>query len=229
MSHRAALELARYVDISCVRAQHDASDVRQLAAEAMRWHCINAHVLPSWLPLLRELIDGSDTLVAAPAGFPSGGATTEVKVFETERLVDAGVQELDVIINIGRLIDGDEKYVLDELQRIVSVVPSKIPVKVIIEVSALSESQIRIATRLVAESGASFVKSGTGWAGPVTVTAVKTIAKELKACNSEHVQIKAAGGIRTPLDIVQLQAAGATRFGIGLAAAVSILEAVDQA
>ncbi len=229
MTERAARELARRIDISCVRAQHGSAEVAQLASEAMRWHCINAHVLPSWLPMLRDLLDGSDTLAAAPVGFPSGGASTQTKLFEAQQLVDDGVQELDVVINIGRLIDGDEAYVLGELRAIVDVVPPTIPVKAIIEVSLLSPLQIRTATRLVAESGAAFVKSGTGWAGPVTVAAVETIAEELSTFNGAPVQIKAAGGIRTAEQIAELEAAGATRFGIGLAAAVDILTAVDQA
>jgi len=228
MTAQAAAELARRIDISCVRAQHGEADVRQLAAEATRWHCINAHVLPNWLPLLRDLVSGSDTLAAAPVGFPSGGASTRTKVFEAEQLVEMGVEELDVVMNIGRFIDGDHGCVADELCRVMDVVPARIPVKVIIEVSLLTNEQIRSASRLVAESGAAFVKSGTGWSGPVTVVAVETIATALSDCGADQVQIKAAGGIRTPLDIAQLSAAGATRFGIGLMAAVSILEETQR-
>ena len=228
MTVQAAVDLARRIDISCVRSQHGESDVRQLAAEATTWGCINAHVLPNWLPLLRELVAGSDTLVAAPVGFPSGGASTQTKVFEAEQLVEMGVQELDVVMNIGRFIEGDLGYVADELRSVMEVVPARIPVKVIIEVSLLTDAQIRTASRLVAESGAAFVKSGTGWLGPVTVAAVGTIAEALGECGAYQVQIKAAGGIRTPLDIAQLSAAGATRFGIGLMAAVSILEETQR-
>lgn len=228
MTTQDARHLARMIDVSCVRAQHGEAEITELATQALHWNCINAHVLPSWLPLLRELIDRSETLAAAPVGFPSGGATSDVKVLEAEQLVNHGVQEMDVVINIGRLIDGDMDYVRDELRQVFAVVPPSVPVKAIIEASLLSDSQIRSATRVVAESGAAYVKTGTGWAGPVTISAVETIAAELKACGAEHVEIKAAGGIRTPSDISQLRAVGATRFGIGLAAAVDILKAVEQ-
>jgi len=228
MTQFRAQELARRIDISCVRAQNSENDVRLLAAEAKHWHCINAHVLPNWLPLLRELLEGSDTFAASPVVFSAGGVTTETKIFEAEQLVQIGVQELDVVLNIGRLIDGDLAYVKNELRSIIGAVPPSIPVKAIIEVSHLNEEQIRIATRLVAESGSAFVKTGTGWAGPVSAAAIEIIARELEICGGQHVQIKAAGGIRTPQDVEQLASVGATRFGIGLTAAVEILNAVSQ-
>lgn len=229
MTREAALKLARSIDISCVRAQHGRADVEQLAQDAVKWQCINAHVLPSWLPVLAPLLEGSNTLPAAPIGFPSGGSLTESKLRETEAVLLAGALEVDVVLNIGRLIDGDVTYVSSELRKIMSLIPSSIPAKGIIETSLLTVDQIRTATRLVAEAGFAFVKTGTGWAGPVTSEAVSVISQELEAAHATQVEIKAAGGIRTLADIDNLSALGATRFGIGVGSALAILEEAARA
>lgn len=228
MTGSAALELARRIDISCVRAQHRQDDIKDLAKHARIWSCINAHVLPAWVPLLRDLLGGSETLVGSPIGFPSGGTSIPIKVAEAHQLVNDGAEELDIVMNIGRFLDGDHRYVARELRDVLHVIPKEIVTKVIIETSLLNTPEIRKATQLVVESGAAFVKTGTGWAGPVSPQSVETIASELDALAAKNVQIKAAGGIRTPADIAALSAVGATRFGIGLTAAVSILEDVSK-
>lgn len=228
MSLEGARDLARSIDISCVRAQHGPSDIAELAQHALEWGCTNAHVLPNWLPVLAPLLEGSSTLPAAPIGFPSGGSTTETKCRETEYVLAAGAKEVDVVLNIGRLIGGDLEYVTSELRHIMSLIPASVITKGIIETSLLTPNHIRIATRNVAEAGFAFVKTGTGWAGPVTVGAVSVIAEELTRVDAPHVEIKAAGGIRSGADIATLKALGVTRFGIGLSSAVSILEKVSK-
>jgi len=229
MSLERARELARAIDISCVRAHHGPSDIADLAQHALEWGCINAHVLPNWLPVLAPLLAGSSTLAAAPIGFPSGGSTTDTKCRETEYVLEAGAQEVDVVVNVGRLIGGDFDYVTVELRQIMSLIPPSVIAKGIIETGLLTPSLIRAASRIVAEAGCAFVKTGTGWAGPATVEAVSVIASGLSECGADHVAIKAAGGIRAVSDITKLSAAGASRFGIGLSSAVSILEEASQA
>jgi deoxyribose-phosphate aldolase len=229
MSLASAHDLARTIDISCVRAHHGPSDITELAGHALQWGCINAHVLPNWLPVLAPLLSGSTTLPAAPIGFPSGGSTTETKCRETEYVLEAGAQEVDVVLNIGRLIGGDVNYVTSELREIMALIPPSVITKGIIETSLLSPEHIQLATRMVADAGCGFVKTGTGWAGPVTVKAVVEIASALKYSGHDGVEIKAAGGIRTLSDISSLKDAGVTRFGIGLTSAVNILEETSQA
>ncbi len=229
MSTGDARELARAIDISCVRAHHAPSDIVELAEHALEWGCINAHVLPNWLPVLLPLLEGSSTLPAAPIGFPSGGSTTDTKLGETEFVLEAGAREVDVVINVGRLIGGDVTYVASELRQIMALIPRSVIAKGIIETSLLTSDHIRLATRIVAEAGCAFVKTGTGWAGPVTVTAVSEIAAELTDSGADGVEIKAAGGIRTLSDIESLRAVGATRFGIGMGSALTILGQVSRA
>lgn len=219
MTDGAARDLARLIDISCVRADHTESDVRSLAADAVRWNFINAHVLPTWVPLLRTLLDGSTTLVGSPVGFPSGGASTPVKIREAAQLLEDGVQEMDVVMSIGRFLSDDIAYVEQDLTAIIREVSGAVPVKVILETSLLTDSQIRTAANVAAAAGADFIKTGTGWAGPATVEAVQAIADSIPS----PVHIKASGGIRTLDQLHALQHAGASRFGVGARAAMDLI------
>lgn len=217
-----AESIARRIDISAVRAHHAESDVRALAADARRGGFVNAHVLPHWVPLVRELLDGSDTLVGAPVGFPGGGHATAIKVAEAEWLVANGVQELDVVINVGRLLSGDDAYVRTELAAVREVVPATIPLKVILEVSLLGADDIRRGSALAVETGADFVKTGTGWTGvPVTLEDVQTI----RAVVGDRAKIKASGGLRDLETVLAFRDAGVERFGIGVGPALAIVAA----
>jgi hypothetical protein len=117
------------IDISAVQALHTEDDIRSLAALALERRFIAAHALPYLVPLLRSLIPAScSTLVGAPIGFPSGGHTTMIKLAEARALVQAGADELDMMINLGRLKSGDLGYVRDEIKPVVEMI-APIPAK----------------------------------------------------------------------------------------------------
>jgi len=212
--------IARRIDISAVRAQHGEQEVRDLAAAALDGRFVNAHVLPAWVGLARELLDGSDTLVGAPIGFPGGGHVTAVKVAEAQALLRDGAQELDVVINVGWLRSGRDAAVRAELEAVRAVVPATVPLKAILEVSLLSGEQIATGARLAVEAGADYVKTGTGWTGvPVTLEDVRTI----RAAIGDRASIKASGGLRDLDTVLRLRAEGVERFGIGVEPAKAIL------
>ena len=213
-------ELARHIDISCVQAAHTAADVTALAHTANEHHFVAAHVLPHFVPLLRAQLGASSrTLVGAPVGFPSGGATTPIKQAEARELVDMGAQELDLMINIGRLRSGETEYVRAEMQAVVEAI-APLPLKVLLEVNYLSDDQIRLACRLAVEAGAKFVKTGSGWvAGGSIIAKVEVIAAALNGA----IGIKASGGIRDLETIDALTALGVGRFGINSQAAVALV------
>jgi deoxyribose-phosphate aldolase len=215
-----AESIARRIDISAVRAHHAEADVRALAEGARDGGFVNAHVLPHWIPLLLELLEGSDTLAGAPVGFPGGGHATDVKVAEARWLVANGVQELDVVLNVGRLRSGDDTYVRAELQAVRDVVPREIPLKVILEVSLLTPDEIRRGAALAVETGADFVKTGTGWTGiPVELETVRLI----RAVVGDRARIKASGGLRDLATVRAFEREGVERFGIGVEPALAIL------
>ncbi len=224
MSDAAAVmaDLAAHVDISCVQAQHDRSDVEELARRAVEGGFVSAHVLPSWLPVLRDLLEGTGVLAGAPVGFPSGGSTTATKVTEARELLELGVQELDVVVAVGRLRSGEIPFVTDQLARVVEAVDGRVPLRAILEVGHLDEAAIRRGVDAAVTAGVPWIKTGTGWSGrPTTVEHIRVIADQAAG----RAALKAAGGIRD-IDTVRAMAAlGVTRFGMNADAAVTAVAA----
>lgn len=214
--------LPRHVDISCVQAWHARDDVRRLAAEARAGGFVAAHVLPAWLPELRELLDGSDTLAGSPVGFPGGGSTTAVKVAEAAGLLEAGAQELDVVVAIGHLRSGDVDHVRRELAEVVAVVDGRVPLRAILEVGHLDDDQVRAGVDAAVEAGVSWIKTGTGWSGvPTSTHHVAVIAERAGG----RARLKAAGGVRGLGTVRTMADLGVTRFGMNAQAALAAVAA----
>jgi len=215
-------DLAAHIDISCVQAQHTRSDVEELARRAVDGGFVSAHVLPTWLPVLRELLAGSNVLAGSPVSFPSGGATRATKAAEARELLDLGAQELDVVVSIGRLRSGDTATVTDELSRVVDVVAGQVPLRAILEVGHLDESTIRRGVDAAIAAGVPWIKTGTGWSGiPTTVEHIRVIADQAAG----RAALKAAGGIRDIHTITTMAELGVTRFGMNADAAVTAVAA----
>jgi len=212
--------LARMVDISAVQAQHGRVDVEELARHALAGDFVAAHVLPSWLPVLRPLLDGSTTNAGSPVGFPSGGSATPVKVAEARWLLDHGVQEMDVVMNIGLVRSGELAAARDDVAAVLDAVGGRVPVKVILEVGLLDADQLRAAAQAAVDAGATSLKTGTGWQGVATTAAH---VRAIRAVAGPDREIKASGGIRSLDQIRDLLDAGATRFGINTAYAVRLV------
>jgi len=212
-------QLPHFVDISCVQARHSREDIDQLANVARTEGFVSAHVLPNWVPYLREALAGSATLTGSPVGFPSGGSTTRVKLFEAEQLLADGAQEMDVVVNIGRLRSADMNYVEKELSEIVALVAGRIPLRAILEVGYLSPDEIRAGCEAAVAAGVGWVKTATGWSGiPTTVEHIQIIADQLRG----RALMKAAGGIRS-LDVVrQMIDLGVVRFGMNSRTALEL-------
>ena len=214
-------KLAQMIDISAVQAFHNEDDIRSLAALALEKRFIAAHALPHFVPLLRSLIPvGGSTLVGGPIGFPSGGHTTMIKLAEARSLVQAGADELDMMINLGRLKSGDLCYVRDEIKAVVEII-APIPLKVILEVSRLTDDEIRRGSESVVEGGAAFVKTGTGWTGETTTL---THIRIINAVVQGKCRIKASGGIRDFETVRAMLSLGVTRFGINTRMALNLLK-----
>lgn len=222
MRDTVSADLPGHIDISCVQAQHGVDDLRRLADLARRHRFVAAHVLPNWVPVMRELLDGSTTLTGSPVGFPSGGPTTATKVAEALELLDLGAQELDVVAPIGRLRSGDTAYVVRELRAVVEAVGSRVPLRVILEVGHLDDDTIRAGVDAALEAGVPWIKTGTGWSGiPTTLAHIELIAER----SAGRAQLKAAGGIRDLDTIARMAGLGVTRFGMNSAAAVAVVTA----
>jgi len=220
-----ALQAARMIDVSAVRTHHSLKDIEGVVELAKRYRFINVHVLPCWVRTLAAMLKETEgVLVGAPVGFPSGAHTTPVKVLEAELLVADGVQEMDIVMNVGRFKNREYAAVLDELTQVVSCAGQGVQTKVIIELNGLADDEIEKACEVVMESGADFLKTGTGWVpGGANV---ERIAK-IKRITGKQVKVKAAGGIRTKDDFFRLYDLGVERFGINTASAIEIVQCFE--
>jgi deoxyribose-phosphate aldolase len=221
-----AQEAARLIDISAVRTHHGYSDIAEAVNIARVYRFINVHSLPCWTKTVRDLLkDEPDIFTGAPVGFPSGAHTTVVKLLEAEQLIRDGVQEMDIVMNVGRFKSNEDDLVLEELKKIIAIVPSGIRTKVIIEMNVLNDGELDRACVLVSQTGAEFLKTGTGWIpGPVDIKRIGRI-KEL---TGGKIKVKAAGGIRTKEEFETLVNMGVERFGINLESARAIVSSYPQ-
>ncbi len=223
--HDVLADLAAHIDISCVQAQHSRADVEELARRAIAGRFVSAHVLPNWLPVVRELLDGSGVLAGSPVGFPSGGATTATKLAEARELLDLGAQELDVVVSIGRLRSGETDYVTRELAAVVDVLGDRVPLRAILEVGHLDDDQIRAGVDAAISAGVPWIKTGTGWSGiPTTIEHIRVIADQAAG----RASLKAAGGVRDIETVRAMAALGVTRFGMNADAAVAAVAAASE-
>jgi len=221
-----ALEAARLIDISAVRSHHTLKDIEYVAELARRYRFMNVHVLPCWVKTLSAMLrDVEGVFVGAPVGFPGGAHGTRVKVLEARLLVEDGVQEMDVVMNVGRFKNREYASVLDDLKQVISCGGEGVMTKVIIELNCLEDNEIEKACEIVMESGADFLKTGTGWVpGGANVERIGRI----KRIVGSRLKIKAAGGIRTKDDFLSLHQLGVERFGINTASAVEIVKYFEQ-
>src|SRR2546428_12461704 len=125
-------ELARYIDHTLLKPDATAKDIERLCAEAREHRFYSVCVNGSRVELARHLLEEIDVKVACVVGFPLGAAESDVKRFETEAAVEAGAQEIDMVLNIGRLKEGDDRYVLREIRDVVEAAEERV-VKVILE------------------------------------------------------------------------------------------------
>lgn len=216
-------QLAACIDHTLLKPDATAKDIEQLCAEAREYKFYSVCVHGSRVELARHFLENTDVKVASVVGFPLGAVSNDVKRFETEAAVDDGAQEIDVVIDIGRLKDGDDKYVLRELRDVVEAADER-PVKAILETCLLtSEEKIR-ACHIVVESGARFVKTSTGFG---TAGATVEDVKLLRETVGPKFGVKASGGIRDTQTALAMIEAGATR--LGASASVGIVKGLVSA
>ena len=214
-------EVAQMIDISAVRTQHGKKDIEEIVKYAKEYSFINVHVLPNWISTLAPMIkDVPDVYVGAPCGFPSGGHTTETKLAEARQMIADGVEEMDIVMNVGRFKSGEYDYVLNELKQIIALKKDYMKTKVLIELNCLTDEELPKACEIVMESGADFLKTGTGWVpGNANIERIRTIKKLV----GNNVKIKAAGGIGSFEDAQRFLELGASR--LGTSRLVKIMEA----
>ena len=208
--------LNKYIDHTNLKPFATKGDIEKLCAEARAYDFASVCVNPCNVALAGKLLDGSDVKVCTVIGFPLGQNTTDVKVAETVDAYANGCEEFDMVINVGKLKDGENDFVRDEIAAVVAAAKGK-TVKVIIETGLLSDEEKAIATRLSCEAGAHYVKTCSGVSQGVATVADITL---MKANLSGDVKLKASSGIRTYEDAKALIEAGAERLGTSAGIAI---------
>jgi len=200
---------AKAIDHTLLKPDARKADILKLCDEAKEHGFYSVCVNSSWVPVAVEALKGSDVVVAAVTGFPLGAMHPEAKAFETRQAVADGAREIDTVLNVGRLKDGDYEYVLHDLKGVV-VAAGNAGVKVIFETCLLTKEEIIVACRIAVEAGAAFVKTSTGFStGGATVEDVRLMSEQVAG----RCGVKASGGIRD-LDAARAMfEAGATRLG----------------
>lgn len=215
-------QLAAYIDHTLLKPDATAKDIERLCAEAREHRFFSVCVNSSRVIQAGHLLEDSEVKVASVVGFPLGAMSTDAKRFETETAVDEGAHEIDVVLNIGRLKDGDDKYVLRELYEVVAAADDR-TVKVILETCLLSRAEKVRACQIVRESGAHFVKTSTGFsASGATLEDVKLMREVV----GPDFGVKASGGVRDAQTALAMIAAGATR--LGTSSGIAIVKGLSQ-
>jgi len=204
-----SVNIAQYIDHTNLKPMATKRDIELLCEEALQYRFAAVCVNPYRVSLAAQLLKGSSVKVASVIGFPLGAMLPETKALEAKSVLEKGAEEIDMVINIGALKDGDDDQVLKDIKAVVDA-SAGATVKVILECCYLTDEEKIRACHLSTEAGANFVKTSTGFgSGGATFEDVRL----LRANVPSNIGVKAAGGIRDFETAYALIQAGATRIG----------------
>jgi deoxyribose-phosphate aldolase len=214
-------ETAAMIDLSCVRTTSSKSDIEEMVEAARRYGFGHVSVLQCFIPYTRRLLEGTPGVaLVGNVSFPTGSDSTPLKVAQARAMLAAGCDEIDMVMNIGKLRSGELAEVEGDVRAVIEAV-DPMPVKVIIELMVLTADELRHACEICVSAGAAFVKTGTGWAERGTTLDDVRLVKSLVG---DRIKIKASGGIRNLQALVEMYKAGARRFGVNLKSGIAIVE-----
>ena len=211
--------LASKIDHTLLKPDATPDDIKELCAEAKKFQFASVCVNPGYVSLCSSLLQDTGVRICTVIGFPLGSTTTEVKIFETQQAIKNGATEIDMVINVGRLKQGDHSYVENDVKQVVQVAKQNNALcKVIIETALLTDEEKVKACIICKRADADFVKTSTGFSkGGATVGDVAL----MKYVVGSKIGVKASGGIRSKEDAEAMIASGADR--IGASASVKIV------
>jgi len=214
-------EFAKYIDHTLLNPNARKAEITKLCEEAKENNFYAVCVNPVHVRQAVKELSSSNVAVATVVGFPLGANLTDVKIAETQKAISEGAEEIDMVINIGALKDGDHDFVAEEIKAIVKVAKEH-PVKVIIECDLLTDEEKVAATKACIAGGAAMVKTSTGFVKDGKGATVEDIRLIKDTLGSAKLGIKASAGIRDVEKAKALIDAGATR--LGTSAGVSIVK-----
>jgi deoxyribose-phosphate aldolase len=216
-----AKEIAQMIDLSCVRTTSDKTDIEDMVNAARKYGFGQVSVLQCFIPYTRQLLKNTTGInLVGNVSFPTGSDSTSLKIAQAKEMVVSGCDEIDTVMNIGKLRSGELTVVESDVRAVIETV-HPLPVKVIIEIMYLTKEETEQACYICLRAGAAYIKTGTGWANRgTTLEDVRLI----KALVGERISIKASGGIRDPQTLAEMYKAGARRFGVNLKSGIKIVE-----
>ncbi len=216
-------QLASFIDHTVLKPDTRAAAIETLCAEAKQHNFAAVCVAPRWVPLCAGLLQGSGVHVATVVGFPHGDTLSRAKAEETRAAIEAGADEVDMVISVGAALDGDWDYVREDITAVVGAAQGRAKVKVIMENAFLDEAQIVAACRAAKEAGADYVKTSTGFAAS---GAKDEQVRLMRQTVGDAMGVKAAGGVRDLKTALAMIEAGASR--LGCSASLDILNALSE-
>ena len=203
------MEYNRLIVHTLLKPDATKEEIKKLCQEAAQYDFASVCVNPGWVSYCKEQLKGTRVNVCTVIGFPLGATSTQAKVLETTAALLDGCDEFDMVINIGKLKDGEYEYVEDEIAKLKKVVGNHV-LKVIIETCLLSDEEKVKACQLAKKAGADFVKTSTGFSkGGATVHDVSLMRETV----GPEMGVKASGGVKTKEELLDMVKAGANRIG----------------
>jgi deoxyribose-phosphate aldolase len=218
--------LARKIDHTLLKPDARPAEIKALCEEAKKYVFASVCVNPCYVPLCYEMLKNTEVKVCTVIGFPLGATTTEVKRFESEQAIYNGATEIDMVINVGQLQEGNFDYVANDIKQVVNAAHNhNVLCKVILETALLTDEQKIKACVICKEAGADFVKTSTGFSkGGATVGDIAL----MKYVVGSGIGVKASGGIRSREDAEAMIASGADRVGASASVKIVLGEKTEK-
>lgn len=204
------MKIEKLIDHTLLKSDASAEQIKRICAEARQYGFMSVCVNPARVELVHKELEGSGVKTCCVIGFPLGATLSSVKAFEAQEAIKLGAEEVDMVINIGTVKDGNWELVESDIHAVVEAASGKALVKVIIETCLLTDEEKIKACECAMRAKADFVKTSTGFS---TAGATEHDVKLMRSVVGDSMGVKASGGVRTPEDAEKFIAAGASRLG----------------
>lgn len=206
------MDLNKYIEHTLLKQDATKKEVIKLLDEAKEYRFLGVCVNPVNVKFASEYLKETDVKIVTVIGFPLGQSTVESKVLETIDAVKNGADEIDMVLNSGKLKDGEFDYIVEEISKIKKACQGKV-LKVILETDLLSRDEIKKASELCVEAGADFVKTSTGFVKNGVGAKIEDVKLMYETVKGAGLGVKASGGVRDKETALAMIDAGATRIG----------------
>ena len=206
------MELNKYIEHTLLKQDAKKEEIIKLVEEARKYDFLGVCVNPSYVSLAKQYLKDTDIKVVTVVGFPLGQTTCESKVLETIDAIKNGADEIDMVLNSGKLKDNEFDYIVDEISKVKAACQGK-NLKVILETDLLNPIEIKKACELCIKGGADFVKTSTGFVKNGVGAKAEDVKLMHETVKEAGLEVKASGGIRDKKAAIDMIEAGATRLG----------------